>query len=1581
MLPRVVVVLPHLVVAVCCIVLLSATAAEIVPQTQAWANTDAAFAEFAAAVAESHSRNLLARKRVRLHDGNGVSDLPALTDGEAGERGGDGRVPLDGQPSVITCYLGKATPIFRVGFYTFNIDARANQDYEVRFADNSAKPGVKPEFAEQADLSTGDKVIGPGSGGCYSHFDGADGQPLTPRADWVQFRIWRTYNVAAGRPAHSAAAAGWTAGIELEVWGAADDVLTLSAADKARLEALRRVPREPPFEKKATWQETLQTAREELLRWETTLDVLQAGQAGVVLGGWYVLGPLEDASVIGAVDQLRTVDLKATYGEAKVAWRALAGLADGQLCDVARLVGAKAGQTIFLARPVTVEQQFDGQNPFCIGVGLEDGWVMLTPPRSAVGGRQRPAYPNQYLLRITSAPGDYTLLSRLTVQADGSAPLWLTPHCPKGRPAAGTLGTRLQRRGQALARVRREFTDPVSTRQMDWEEWDSTWQSFQRLPMAGREYFLTDWSPGMPTTLAREVVAAAARRTAALQRELATIEPAIREHTAAWIAGAAQPGASPAPDTLPDLAAVRQHYYDVCTVQEAMNTAHRIESVRLAVADQAATFGAEYPKAPEYLAAVQVFQGRMDALWPALLQAPATHLGEVLALGTELAAAARNILLDNPLLRFDKLLMARGGPWFASNWGGPNNLGGELVVLSPVRPDGQVTTIYKGGRISDFDLHFDGERILFSDGQFLHEIRADGSGLRRISTQEDPHVHHFDGCYLPDDEQILFVSTACEQAVPCTGEWYVGNLHVMKTDGSGERRLAFDQDHDWNPCMLNNGRVVYTRWEYTDIPHYFSRLLFQMNPDGTGQSEYYGSNSYWPNAMYWPRPIPGAATELACIVSGHHGVSREGALILLDPARGRHEADGVVQQIPGRGKTVEPVIEDGLVGETWPRFAAPYPLAQPDTNLGAGKYFLVNCRESPWAPWGIYLVDVFDNLTPLLSGPYCSAVPLRPRPRPPVIPARVKLDRTSGFVYMADVYRGPGIAGCPPGTVKALRLGAHHYRYGGNGDTYASSYDGGWDVKRILGTVPVNPDGSAFFEVPANTPVFVQPLDADGKALQTMRSWFTVMPGETLSCVGCHEPQNSAAPPGYGRAGRSAPEPVRPWYGTARGFGFDQEVQPVLDRRCAGCHNGQPGPAGRPIPDLRAKALHPEFKGRYSPAYLALHPYVRRAGYEADYHMPKPAEFNADTSPLVQLLRKGHHGVQLAQEEWDRLYTWIDFNVPYAPTWRQSHQPPADEQVARRAKYLKLYANVDDHNEDPLPAPAAAAFIAPAESARQAPEAVALEGWPLTAEQAAARQSELGWKEFVQDLGGGVSMSLVPVPAGRFVRGDPAGPPDEQEQTAVASVDRPFYMSRCEVTNEQYARFDPAHDSAYIDARNKDRVTRGYPVNGPRQPVVRVSWAEATAFCEWLSKLSGRVCALPTEDEWEWACRAGSGGRWPFGEVAAGLPRVANVADRSLHGWGWGRCETGYDDGVMFSADVGAFPPNAWGLCDLIGNVAEWTAGTYGQDDLKVVRGGSWNDTLAACRSASRWRYPSWQPVYNVGFRVVVRPAQALANR
>ncbi len=1577
----------------------AAPAAEIVMKTDAWPDRRD-FGKLAKLLFGQHGRNLLARKGVKLSIEDGrISGQEYLADGDAGAFAGHGRVNVQGRPAVLTYYLGAAKPIHRIGVFTCNGDQRANQDWEVRLADNSKHPGKKPEFGDKPLATTGPKVLGNDGGGFYTYFERADGKPMG-KADWVQFRIWQTYRVSAGHPARSTDPTSWTAVIELEVFGDPKDVKKtppeVLARRKARRKALSDAPGKPEFDKKPTWQETVVAAREAILEWECTVDALAAPAAGVEVGPWHTLGALDaDDPAIRQLERTRKLDLAEPLviegkgkdkGEKRtLTWTPRKDIADGELLDVAGKLNARPGQAVVLCRSLRMDRPFGRRREFAFGVGLADGRMKVLGGRSSMRAPRDtgPVRPNQVTWQLREGPGRYHVLAVLPADEKGRCRMWFMPQVPTQRPGAGNQGARAGRRRSIFNRVEDHFPDPVSRMQMGWEREDSIWNREIKGQMARRTYLMCDWQPGeQPLFLIGQYNRYADRRLADARREAERMEPAIRRRVGPWLDAFEN---RPPGETVAD---ARARYYAIASVQRAMAEHHGILSMRLAVEDQQATFDAdEYPKAGEFLARIDALDKAMAKLWPRVLDAKDGAMEELADLARKADDEGGEILLANPLLaKMPGLLLGRGGPGFSSNWGGANNLGGEIVKLSPVRPEGEFSTVYKGGRVSDMDLSFDAKKLLFCDGRHIHEIGVDGAGYRQITKQTDEHVKHYDACRLPSGK-IVFVSTACEQAVPCTGGWHVGNLHVIDADGTNQRRLTYDQDHDWNPAVLPNGQVIYTRWEYTDTPHYFTRLLFTMNPDGTAQMEYYGSNSYWPNAMYWPRSIPGFPTRVVCIVSGHHGVSRTGQMVILDTARGRHEADGVIQRIGERGRRVEPVIIDGLVKDWWPRFAYPWPLAEPKTHRGAGKYFLANCRMNDRSGWCVALVDVYDNITPLVEGHYACPIPLWPRRKPPAIPPRVDLSRDDALVYMTDVYMGGGLAGFPKGTVKALRIGAHVYRYGGNGDTRAATFEGGWDVKRILGTVPVEPDGSAYFRVPCNTPVFVQPLDEQGRALQTMRSWFTAMPGEVLSCVGCHERQSTTPPTLAGAAAARKPSEIAPWFGPVRGFSFDREVQPVLDRKCVGCHDGSQGSR----PDFRAKRLHKNPSDRYSPAYMALAPYVRRAGYEADYHLPKPAEWNAETSPLVQMLLKGHHNVRLSGEQWRRLYAWIDFNVPYAANWRDSHRPPDDDQVARRTKYMKLYAGIDYRDEKPHPLPQIGKYQPP-EPAPEAPAPLALDGWPLDDDGAARRRAAAGLEPLALDLGDGVTMRVVPVPGGRFVMGDANGTPDEHAE-CVVDVPGPFLLGAAEVTNRQYAQFDPDHDSAYMDARGKDRFTRGYPVNEPNQPVIRVSWYQAMAFCRWLTRRTGREVRLPTEAEWEYACRAGTATPWSFGAGTDGLSDVANVADRTLSRWAWGRVEGSYSDGARFSVASGRYPPNRWGLSDMHGNVAEWTLSDYcaypydagdgrnapptadnARTVRKVVRGGSWNDKFDQCRSGARWRYAPHQPVYNVGFRVLVSP-------
>lgn len=1026
-------------------------------------------------------------------------------------------------------------------------------------------------------------------------------------------------------------------------------------------------------------------------------------------------------------------------------------------------------------------------------------------------------------------------------------------------------------------------------------------------------------------------------------------------------------------------------------------------ALRLAVEDLQKTFGEKYREGASVLQEVAHFEQEL----PKLKESLAAGDRAALAALQRYRALERRALLNNPALDFEEILLVKrreDNLGLPQNWQGNSSLNprmvNELARLSLREEKAPLRRVYKPEKevfVGDVDLHYDGQKLLFSSigshGRWqVFEIQVDGTGLRQVTPGDEPDVDSYDAVYLPD-ERIIFDATTPFTGVPCVGgSDYVANLHLMTPDGKHIRRLCFDQDNNWCPVMLPNGRVMYLRWEYTDSAHYFSRVLMSMNPDGTGQMEFYGSNSYWPNSLFYARPLPGSATKFVGIVSGHHGVPRMGELVLFDAARGRQGDAGALQRIPGYGKPVQAIIKDTLVDGSWPKFLHPFPVSD--------KHFLVACKPSPQSRWGIYLVDLFDNLLLLREEPgyaLLEPVPLRKTERPPIIQDKVRPGATNAVVYLHNVYMGEGLKGVPVGTVKSLRLYQYEYSYRNMGGHYFIGMEGGWDVRRVIGTVPVQADGSALFNVPANTPIALQPLDAEGKALQQMRSWFVGMPGEYVSCVGCHERQNQSSTLRNAAAARSTPADPQPWRGPRRGFSFLREVQPVLDRYCAGCHDGK-DPARPNLADT--KIVSTTVGARLPVSYLNLHPYVRRNGPEGDYHVLTPLEFHADTSRLVQMLRKGHYNVRLDAEAWDRLITWIDLNVPAHGTYHEAGNIPANFAQRRREAAIK-YANVhEDIEEIPNPNPPRPAFEPPPPLPPR-PAPVTLAGWPFGEAEAKARQAQLGTVELRLDLGGGQAIVCRRLPAGEFAMGDVHGEADEYPMSVV-KIERPFWLGVMEVTLAQYQQFDPHHRNGYYDMHYKDQVKPGYLMDSPNLPVIRVSWEQAMAFCRWLSARTGKRVTLPTEAQWEWACRAGTATPMYYGDLNTDFGAFANVADATLRQlavqgvdphpipnpdkfWDFVPKDERFNDGVLHLAECGRYRPNAWGLHDMIGNVAEWTLDDYrpypyvpvGESALtpqtrKVVRGGSWAERPRESRASSRLDYPAWQRVYNVGFRVAV---------
>ena len=992
------------------------------------------------------------------------------------------------------------------------------------------------------------------------------------------------------------------------------------------------------------------------------------------------------------------------------------------------------------------------------------------------------------------------------------------------------------------------------------------------------------------------------------------------------------------------------------------------ESAKRMIDDLIAAFGDQYPKGKEYLQ-------RLNDIAPKLRDTRRNSNAR-----KEFDALLREAALANPLLDFDNVLLVRrntqrGFGFIALNAytaadaprGGINN---ELAVLSNLRTTPTLTPFYRhphNSPIRDVDLHFDGQKLLFAaiekinhEGKDIqrwavYEIGIDGQNLKKLT----PSLHDvdwFDACYLPEEGAIVVASTAGMQGLPCeNGLENMANLYRIEVrDGSEPkiRQLTFEQDSDWHPTVMEDGRVMYLRWEYSDIPHYMSRMLFAMQPDGRQQRALWGSGSIFPTAYKNPRQIPGQPNMVIGVLSGHHttggGYAETGRLMVMntqfgsmypfryDPVSkewgppGAHlnvfprvfpkEETGCEQEIPGYGLNVVGNVYDNQGGAGTYRFAYPYPLNE--------NYFLVSMKHVNRPTFGLYLVDRFDNMTQILELPEDSLffpTPLVARQRPPVKPDMTDTNNMEGSMFVTDVYLGEGLKGVPRGTIKSLRIFAYHFGFRNSGGHESVGQNSSWDIKRILGTVPVEEDGSASFKVPANTPISIQALDADGRAVQLMRSWTVSMPGEQQSCIGCHETPLDVTPAKRAAAANRPPRDITPWYGQARPFGYQAEIQPMLEKNCVSCHHDVNKEA-RKIPSFEA---HNVGDWRSDTSYAALNPYTWRPGPEPNPMLLPPMDFHASVSELVQRLQKGHYGVELDPESWDRINTWIDLNVPYRGIWTN---PQYED---RRLELSKLYANIDTNPEEEYRQSLAAqkkedvAKLSP----EQLDEAVkryavnntlALRSFPFNTETALRMQRrtansqmkfvvELGqpaepsaklgfpadpslaWRPDTNprvgeqprvvapgvperiELGNNRQIAFVWIPAGEYIMGQLDGLPDER-QRKIVKIEKPFWLAEAEITNGQYGMFDPEHDTLYLPEEGKDHIVPGYIANHPDQPAARISFQEAEAFCRWLSEKSGKTVKLPTEAEWEWAARAGTATPFWYGDRDTDFSKYANLA-------------------------------------------------------------------------------------------------------
>jgi len=573
--------------------------------------------------------------------------------------------------------------------------------------------------------------------------------------------------------------------------------------------------------------------------------------------------------------------------------------------------------------------------------------------------------------------------------------------------------------------------------------------------------------------------------------------------------------------------------------------------------------------------------------------------------------------------------------------------GCRIQVYDPSHPDQPPRTIFgdPAGAIFDMNLSFDARTLLFTfrrgyeDTWHLYEIGTDGTGLRQIT--KGGH-HDFAPAELSGGG-LVFASTRVRSFNICAQE-LSSALFTCRRDGSGVRQITVNTLNDMSPQMLPNGQVLYTRWEYVDRDVKWRQSLWTVNPDGTMVQLYFGNTIRDPAVFWQARPIPGRDAVVATFAP-HHGWPL-GAIGIVTPTHGPEAPRG----LGFRWITAEyPVILDNGRLPEW-GYRDPFPVSE--------GLFLVSYGGGPRGPNGrfrIVLLSEGDQRALVWEDPHLSCtwpLPLRPRPVPPCHERlRREAGVTTGTLLLQDVYVGLG-PGVRRGEIARLRILEQPSKFPVN-ESSARVYEMTpvmgrrcYYRKRVLGTVPVEADGSAHFTVPALRELYLQALDAEGRAVQSMGSALNLVPGERRTCIGCHERREEAPSQAVALAAGKPPVPPTPYaWGNDGDIDFAKVVQPVLDKHCVRCHRG-PTPDGRV--DLSGDKTR-YFNMAYDTLFdLSLvHTIILTRN---DSQVIPPRKAFAYVSRLRKFIEGKHYDTVLSREERERVYVWMDTNANYYGT-------------------------------------------------------------------------------------------------------------------------------------------------------------------------------------------------------------------------------------------------------------------------------------------------------------------------------------------
>ena len=688
------------------------------------------------------------------------------------------------------------------------------------------------------------------------------------------------------------------------------------------------------------------------------------------------------------------------------------------------------------------------------------------------------------------------------------------------------------------------------------------------------------------------------------------------------------------------------------------------DSLRQAIHDLAETFGPRYPGAAAFLARLD----RIGADGQPAANPPGSGTADIEAL-------AREVLLANPLVRDHPILFVVRHQYKSDHHNtatmfqtGEINTGsfqgGGAVRVLHLADGGRVETLLDlpKGVARDPDVHPSGERVLLSirqdpaDDYHIYEmdLRPGARGVLRQLTSL-PGVTDIDPCYLPDG-RIVFTSTREPKFCMCNRH-IMGNLFRMDGDGANVHQIGRSTLHEGHPALMPDGTLLYDRWEYVDRNFGDAQGVWTCRPDGTNHAVFWGNNTPSPGGVIDARAIAGTDRFVATFTSCHD--RPWGALAVVDRALGLDGRPPVVHTWP------PDAVEHVMVGNfdrfklVTPKYEDPYPLADASVPASVGRYFLCS-RQMTGEAMGIFLVDVFGNeVLVYAEAPGCfDPMPVAACPPAPVVPDSIDYDEPHGAFYVQDVYVGGGMEAVPRGTVKYLRIVESPEKrfwttsnWSGSGTQAPGMNWDDFNNKQVLGTVPVEPDGSAYFTVPADRFVYFQLLDEKRMMVQSMRSGTIIRPGEVQGCIGCHEDRRTVAP-NVARAAMARPpsSPELDFGSEPQYFNYLADVQPIWDRHCMPCH------------DFGGKAadkflLAGDMTRSFNVSYMEL----RRKGLvkvigAGPAKVQKPYAWGSHASPLVRHLLASKTGKRLSREEFLRIITWIDINAPYYPSYASTYR-------------------------------------------------------------------------------------------------------------------------------------------------------------------------------------------------------------------------------------------------------------------------------------------------------------------------------------